>query len=86
MKLKEKFSSRKWWAALIALIVSILVLFDVDSITVERITALITAVSSMVVYTLTEGLIDAKAVSTDQKSMIQTLVDYEEDEEDDENA
>ncbi len=62
MNWKAKLTSRKWWAAVTMVIMSALVLFDVDSVTSERITALITNASMLVIYTLTEGSIDARAV------------------------
>lgn len=67
---KRKLTSRKWWSCLIALIISIMVLFSVDSETAERITALITAVSSMVAYTISEGFVDAqkKEESDDERN------------------
>lgn len=57
--MKQKLTSRKWWAALIGVILSALILFNVDSETTERIVSLITAVSSLVAYTLAEGFVDA---------------------------
>lgn len=62
MNWKRKLTSRKWWTAIIGVIVSLMVLFDVDSQTSERITALITAVSSAVAYTLAEGFVDGKSI------------------------
>lgn len=61
MHWKKKLTSRKWWTAIIGVIISLMVLFNVDSETSERITALITAVSSAVAYTLAEGFVDGKA-------------------------
>lgn len=62
MNWKSKLTSRKWWAAITGVIVSVMVLFNVDSQQSERITALITAVSSAVAYTIVEGFVDAAAV------------------------
>lgn len=62
MNWKSKLTSRKWWAAITGVIVSVMVLFNVDSQQSERITALITAVSSAVAYTIAEGFVDATAV------------------------
>lgn len=64
---KSKLTSRKWWAAITGVIVSIMVLFNVDSVQAERITALITAVSSAVAYTISEGFVDAAAVNSAKK-------------------
>ncbi|MBQ7782406.1 MAG: hypothetical protein IJ368_00390, partial [Oscillospiraceae bacterium] len=66
MNWKTKLTSRKWWAAVTGVIVSVMVLFNVDSVQAERITALITAVSSAVAYTIAEGFIDAAAVNSNK--------------------
>lgn len=68
MKWKQKLTSRKWWAAVTGVIVSVMVLFNVDSEKSERITALITAVSSLAAYTISEGFVDAAAVGTEKNS------------------
>ena len=67
MNWKTKLTSRKWWAAVTGVIVSVMVLFNVDSVQAERITALITAVSSAVAYTIAEGFIDAAAVNSNKE-------------------
>lgn len=64
MNWKQKLTSRKWWAAVAGVVISVMVLLNVDSVQAERITALITAISSLVAYTLAEGFIDAAAVNT----------------------
>lgn len=67
MNWKQKLTSRKWWAAVTGVIVSVMVLMNVDSEQSERITALITAVSSAVAYTIAEGFVDAAAVAKNDK-------------------
>lgn len=62
MNWNQKLTSRKWWAAVTGVVVSVMVLMNVDSEQAERITALITAVSSAVAYTIAEGFVDAAAV------------------------
>ena len=58
---KRKLTSRKWWASIISLVISIAVIFNVDNASTERVTALITAASTVIAYTLSEGFVDAKA-------------------------
>lgn len=67
MNWKQKLTSRKWWAAVTGVIVSVMVLMNVDSEQSERITALITAVSSAVAYTIAEGFVDAAAVEKNEE-------------------
>lgn len=57
---KRKLTSRKWWASIISLVISIAVIFNVDNASTERVTALITAASTVIAYTLSEGFVDAK--------------------------
>ena len=68
MNWKQKLTSRKWWAAVTGVVVSIMVLMNVDSEQSERITALITAVSSAVAYTIAEGFVDSAAVGKNDES------------------
>mgnify|MGYP000865430772 CR=1 FL=1 len=56
---KQKLTSRKLWAAIAGFIVAVLAFFSVDEETVVRVTALITAGSTMIAYIIGEGLVDA---------------------------
>lgn len=56
---RQKLSSRKFWAALAALIVSLIAFFGADQETITRVTSLVTAVGSLVVYMLAESWVDA---------------------------
>ena len=57
---KQKLTSRKFWAAVIGFVTSILVMFNVEDLTVERVIALITAGSTLIAYIIGEGMVDAK--------------------------
>jgi len=57
---KAKLSSRKLWLALAGFITSVLVLFGTDNDTITKVTAMITALGSVVAYVLAEGYVDAK--------------------------
>ena len=61
---KQKLTSRKFWAAIITFITSMLVAFGVSDLTIEQIVAVITAASSMIAYIIGEGLVDAAKVSS----------------------
>ena len=63
---KRKLTSRKWWASIVSLVISIAVIFNVDNASTERITALITAASTVIAYTLSEGFVDAKAADKEE--------------------
>ena len=55
----RKLTSRKWWISVSAFIVACLVLFGVDSGTVEKIGAIILLAADVCGYTIGEGLADA---------------------------
>ena len=71
MNWKSKLTSRKWWAAITGVIVSVMVLFNVDSQQSERITALITAVSSAVALWTLQPLIKT------ERMRIMTMNEFE---------
>lgn len=55
----QKLTSRKFWAALIAVVVALLTAFNVDDLTIEQVTAIIGAIASLIAYIIGEGLVDA---------------------------
>ena len=59
---KQKLTSRKFWAAVITFITSILVAFGVPDLTIEQVVAVITAESAMIAYIIGEGLVDVARV------------------------
>ena len=59
---KQKLSSRKFWVALVGFITSILVAFNVPTLTVEQVTAIVMGSGTLIAYILSEGFIDAKRV------------------------
>lgn len=59
---KQKLTSRKFWAAVITFITSILVAFVVPDLIIEQVVAVITAGSAMIAYIIGEGLVDVARV------------------------
>ena len=59
-----KLTSRKFWAALTAVVISLLAFFNVPEMTQTQITALLAAVGTLVAYIFGESYIDAKSQST----------------------
>ena len=57
---KKKLSSRKFWAALGALVCALCVLLGADEMTTERVVATVSSMGVLAVYSLTEGYIDAQ--------------------------
>ena len=59
---KQKLSSRKFWAAVVTFVTTVLVAFGVPDITVEQVAAVITAGAAMIAYIIGEGLVDTARV------------------------
>jgi uncharacterized membrane protein len=62
---KQKLTSRKFWAAVITFVTSILVAFGVPDLTIEQVIAVITAGSAMIAYIIGEGLVDSARIKTE---------------------
>ena len=56
---KQKLTSRKFWAAVVTFVTTVLVAFGVPDLTIEQVTAIITAGASMIAYIIGEGMADA---------------------------
>lgn len=61
---KQKLTSRKFWAAVITFVTSILVAFNVPDLTIEQVTAIIMGGASMIAYIIGEGLVDAARINS----------------------
>lgn len=64
---KQKLTSRKFWAAIVAVVVSLCVLFGVPNVTQEQITALVMAVGGLIAYILGEGFVDAARIKSEKE-------------------
>lgn len=64
----QKLTSRKFWAAVVTFVTAILVAFGVPDLTVEQVTAVITAGAGMIAYIIGEGLVDVARVKSDSKT------------------
>ena len=58
----KKLSSRKFWAAVSALVCALCVMFGVDNFTTEKLVATVSALGVLAAYILAEGYVDGKAV------------------------
>jgi uncharacterized membrane protein YhaH (DUF805 family) len=66
--LKQKLTSRKFWAAVISLLLSSKVIFFTNNVTQEEITALVTAASTLIAYIFSETVIDCKKLNSTNKA------------------
>jgi heme/copper-type cytochrome/quinol oxidase subunit 2 len=57
---KRKLSSRKFWAAVIGVVISVMVMFNAPEEEQTKVTGLITACSTLIIYILAESNVDAK--------------------------
>ena len=65
---KQKLTSRKFWAAVVTFVSTVLVAFGVPDMTVEQVTAVITAGSAMIAYIIGEGLVDAARIKSENQN------------------
>ena len=70
---KQKLTSRKFWAAVITFVTTVLVAFGVPQITTEQVSAIIAATSAVVAYILGEGLVDSVRIKTESEKYDNTL-------------
>ncbi len=63
----KKLSSRKFWAAVSGVVISVMIIFGADSGSQERITGAITATGTLVCYILAEGAADTANIKKDDK-------------------
>lgn len=56
----KKLGSRKFWAAVLALVGTLCVLFGCDELGTEKVCAMVSACGVLAVYIFTEGYIDSK--------------------------
>lgn len=64
--LKRKLASRKLWLAVGGFVTSVLVLFGTDGDTITKVTAMVTALGSVVAYVLAEGYVDGKRTDNEK--------------------
>ena len=76
MNWKRKLSSRKMWAAIIGVVISVMVMFGASEDDKNKVVGLITACSTLAIYILSEGSIDSNNKYTE-------LIELDEDDGDD---
>lgn len=66
----RKLGSRKFWACISAVIIALVAFTKAEPETVERVVALVSAISGLCIYMLSEGIADSKP--TDITNIIKT--------------
>lgn len=64
---KDKLTSRKFWAAVVGVIISVMVLCGIDTDTQQKTVAIVTASATLIAYIVGEGLTDAAHTEEDKK-------------------
>lgn len=64
---RRKLSSRKFLAAVAGVIISVMVKFNVDAVTQERVAGVISAAGILAIYMLAEGAADKAAVKKNKE-------------------
>lgn len=59
MNLKEKLTSRKFWAAVAGFVAGLAVVFGLDEDIIAQVAGLIGSIASVVTFIVTEGKVDA---------------------------
>ena len=67
---KSKLTSRKFWAAICALVTNLVLAFHGSQETAVQITAIIMAGAAVIAYIIGEGLIDAASAGSDTPLVI----------------
>ena len=62
MNWKKKLSSRKFWAAISGVVISVMVAFNADAGSQEKVTGVITAAGTLAIYMLAESSTDKAAI------------------------
>lgn len=68
MNWKKKISSRKFWAAISGVVISVMVAFNADAGSQEKVTGVIAATGTLAIYMLAEGGADKAAVNKNEDS------------------
>ncbi len=63
---KTKLTSRKFWLAVISLLTSILIIFNVPELTIEQVTTLVLSFATVIAYIIGEGMVDAARVKSEE--------------------
>jgi len=69
----HKLKSRKFWACIVGVIVGLSTAFGLDEGVISQVAGIVTALVSVVTYMITEGRIDAAAVSYAAEQVDQML-------------
>ena len=65
---KRKLSSRKFWAAVSGVVISVMIAFNADAGSQEKVAGVISATGTLAIYMLAEGSTDKAALTNKDDS------------------
>lgn len=65
---KQKLTSRKFWAAIIGFVTTLLVAFGCSDMTISQVVAVITAGATLIAYIIGEGMVDAARLNKESEA------------------
>lgn len=65
---KSKLTSRKFWAAVTAFVTAMMVVFNVDDLTIEQVISVISACAVMIAYIIGEGMVDSARINSETEA------------------
>ena len=68
MNWKKKLSSRKFWAAISGVVISVMVAFNADAGSQEKVAGVIAATGTLAIYMLAESNTDKAALNSDENT------------------
>jgi phage shock protein PspC (stress-responsive transcriptional regulator) len=81
MSFKQKISSRKLWAAIAGVVAGLAMAFGLDDAVVNTASGAVVMIASIVAYIITEGRVDAAAVSDAAKKVSDVISEITSDDE-----
>ena len=71
---RRKLSSRKFWVAIVGFSTAILTVLNVNSLTIEHIVAIISALGTLVSYIISEGMTDVAELNGNDRKISKTSI------------
>lgn len=66
----RKLTSRKFWAAVIGFVTTILVALNYSQLEVEQVAGILGATATLIAYILAEGFVDSKRIETEKENTV----------------
>ncbi len=60
---KQKLSSRKFLATVVGFVTALMIVLNVDNLTMERVIALVSAIVTLIAYIFGESIVDASRIN-----------------------